>query len=292
MKYFFLFLNLFFLHTVFSQLIIDAGKDTTICFDINILEDYSIGGSPTVLSGTPPYTFAWTIKEPYELGSNFLHAADFLSDTTIANPAVVDGFSLVDSMYFYVQVEDNAGLIASDSVLIRLSSFVIMPSFVNYSIFAGDSLYLDHGSSVGGGLGNLSYLWQPTHGLVDSTSNVFWAYPTQSVNYYCVVTDEFGCKITSPIVYYIHVHYLSVDELIETETTDFIAYPNPTTGEFYLNLNEKQLDRIQIFDVNMRLMDEVDSQLASFDMSNYAKGTYFIQFEYKGKLISRKIVLH
>lgn len=79
--------------------------------------------------------------------------------------------------------------------------------------------------------------------------------------------------------------------MIETETTDFLAYPNPTTGEFYLNLNEKQVERIQFFDVNMRLMDEVDPQLASFDMSNYAKGTYFIQIEYQGKLISRKIVL-
>jgi hypothetical protein len=291
MKYIFLIFSLFFLKSVFSQLIIDAGNDTTFCIDMNNPGDYSIGGSPTVLSGTPPYTYTWTIKEPYQLGSNFLHADVFLSDTTIANPAVVDGFGLVDSMYFFLQVEDNAGFIAKDSILIRLSTFGLSLDFFTYNIYSGDSLFLNWGSQVGGGLGSLSYLWQPTHGLIDSTSNVFWAYPTQSVNYYCIVTDAFGCSITTPIVYYINVHYLSVDELLETETTDFIAYPNPTTGEFYLDLNEKRVDRIQIFDVNMRLMDEVAPPLASFDMSNYAKGTYFIQFEYKGKLISRKIVL-
>lgn len=183
MKYIFLIFQSFFFSSLFSQLAINAGNDTTFCIDMNNLGDYSIGGSPTVLSGTPPYTYTWTIKEPYQLGSNFLHADVFLSDTTIANPAVVDGFGLMDSMYFYLQVEDNAGLVAQDSILVRLSAFVLNMQFLTFNIYSGDSLYLYWGAPVGEGLGSLSYLWKPTHGLIDSTSNVFWAYPTQSVNY-------------------------------------------------------------------------------------------------------------
>jgi len=291
MKNFILFLLLCAQNYSYSQFSIDAGNDTVFCALDNAV--YPIGGNPTAMNGTAPYIYKWSIKEPYTIpfSSITLHASDFLSDTTISNPNIIDGFGILDSILFFLEVEDDIGNIKYDSILVHFSIFSLNTFFFTYNMLAGDSIHINYGSSVSGGLGNLSYLWQPNDGLIDSTNNSFWTKPEHSVEYYCIVKDTNNCSVTTGILYSVNVHFLDIEELTVTKQNTVVLYPNPTSGKVYIKTNSSQAKNICIYDSKMSLIKKVKTNIDKFDLSHYKKGTYIITFEFENKLISKQIIL-
>jgi len=275
----------------FSQLTIDAGKDTVFCALNNAV--YPIGGDPTAINGTSLYTYKWSIKEPYTIpfSSITLHASDFLTDTTISNPNIIDGFGFLDSMLFFLEVEDDIGNIKNDSILVHFSIFSLNTFYVTYNILSGDSVHINYGSSVSGGLGNLSYLWQPNHGLIDSTNSSFWTKPEHSVDYYCIIKDTNNCTVTTGILYHVNVHFLHIEEFLTVNTNPVSLFPNPTSGEVFIKTNTSSIKNICIYDSKMRLLEKVQPNIDKYDLTGFEKGVYIITFEFQNEVISKQIIL-
>lgn len=85
--------------TVAPQMTVDAGVDTT-----TPCQAVMIGGSPTAMGGTPPYTYSWTPTAG-------------LSNPNVANP---DANPNQNTLYT-VTVTDSNGCSASDSVQVNVS---------------------------------------------------------------------------------------------------------------------------------------------------------------------------
>ena len=200
-----------------GQFTIDLGSDTTYCAGNN---PNIVGTNLSFNNGTAPYTFTWSISDPiiFPGGNIILYGSDFLSDTTIQNPDVTTPSGLTDSMMFFLEVIDSNGQIARDSIVIYFSTFVINLTFINLYLIAGDTFYFDYGSPISGGLGELSYLWRPNHGLIDSTSINFLAAPQYNINYYPVVTDSVGCTIVAAPFYSVYIEYLNINESLNSRT--------------------------------------------------------------------------
>jgi hypothetical protein len=61
-----------------------------------------------------------------------------------------------------------------------------------------------------------------------------------------------------------------------------IAYPNPTTGILKIKNEELEINLIQLFDTNGKLMQEIkniDSTEISIDLSTYPEGLYFLNID-------------
>jgi hypothetical protein len=132
-------------------------------------------------------------------------------------------------MKFHLKVTDAFGTVKKDSVTIGFSRFAISIIDVSFNILNGDTVVVGSASGVFGGLGTLSYLWQPNHGLIDSTSNILFTSPNHSLDYYCTVTDAFGCSITTPILYHVFVQNLNVPENADIDNSQIKIHPNPTS---------------------------------------------------------------
>jgi len=231
MKIKYLILIFFFPIPAFSQMIVDAGANQHICNPGLNNDTIIIGGNPTATGGIPPYSYSWSITpiEAFFLGSGiYFYASDLLNDTTAPNPVLIEVYPInsLNTNYFKLTVADASGTTMTDSVQITASVFFHHTLEYGWTINQGDSVFLDKGSNVGGGIGNLSYLWQPSHGLSDTTLfTEFWAKPDSTIQYYVTVTDSMNCRRTGSPLYYITVNPVGIDSI--KDNILFKIYPNP-----------------------------------------------------------------
>ncbi|MFD1553276.1 hypothetical protein DNU06_16795 [Putridiphycobacter roseus] len=276
----------------FSQLTIDAGGDSIVlCQEQNFIPLF-LGGNPTVTSGAGPFSYEWSIESPYTIpGSSItLHAADFLDDTTISNPIVIDGFGVLDSLRFFLKVTDGIGNIKQDSSMVYFSIYSITPVIYQYDILEGDSVYCNFDSYLNSSFAPHTYLWKPNHGLEDSTSLTFVAKPEYSIEYYLTITNSLGCSMEGAPVYLINVNHLGIEDILNS-TKEVTIYPNPTTGEVFIFDKNKSVISILIYDLNENLISELNNNLIKYDLSGYPKGVYIFRIELEDQIITKKLIL-
>lgn len=78
----------------------DAGNDI-----ISSGAQITIGGSPTAIGGTAPYTYSWSPQE-------------YLSNPTLSNPSLTPG----QEIDYTVTITDSKGCTASDEISIKITS--------------------------------------------------------------------------------------------------------------------------------------------------------------------------
>lgn len=230
---------------IHAQCRADAGDTVFSCASDSIAS--VLGGALTASGGISPYQFTWRI-EPVQWfpGSPLIfHASDILDDTTKANPTIISP-GIDDSIVFYVQIKDSLGCIAQDSCLVIYSSFIHSLGNYYYNIDKGDSVYLNRGANVSGGIGTLSYRWKPTHGLSDSSKlSGFWAKPDSSIKYRVTVTDEISCEETGAPYYFIYVNHIGLEDNSSLSQVDI--YPNPVDERIYIKgLSESKEITVEI----------------------------------------------
>ena len=73
---------------------------------------------------------------------------------------------------------------------------------------------------------------------------------------------------------------------------DITIYPNPSAGHFEITAI-KPIERVQIFDITgkMILDREINSDNASFDLGNEAKGVYLVRLHANGIITTKRIIL-
>jgi len=229
---------LFSVNSVNAQLTVDVGNDTIYCGD-----SLQIGGAPTAIGGTPPYTYVWETSYTDTAGLTFTASA-LLDDTTVANPLLI--FLAVNdkSLTFKLTVTDtlNNAIIDSSKVILGYYPFLNHLSHGVGYINLGDSVLLEPGG-LNWDFYPFNYQWFPNYNLSDSTLQNPWAKPDTTTQYYCIITSVAGCQ--SPIQYStVYVNPLSVDENELNKSIKF--YPNPSSNHLIIENLRKQKSNVVI----------------------------------------------
>lgn len=104
----------------------------------------------------------------------------------------------------FAQAKDNL----SEMFLTKLKAYYLDIDFEKaigtrlINICRGDSIYL--GAQAVGGIGNITYQWQPTYGVINIDSAFTFFKPDSSTTYYLTATDEFGNSVTDSVRIVVH----------------------------------------------------------------------------------------
>jgi len=201
-------------------------------------------------------TFA-TEKAQYRVELETAYITDSLGNTTA---------SITQSG---VVLQSHNVSIGSDSTICEDESFIILPtgnSYNSYEWSNGDNLnyFSVNGSDYGVG----------THYI------------------HVVASTNIGCYSRDTMM-------LTVEDctsLNEVGNIDFNIYPNPNSGKFTIKFNNSDLNNvyIDIVDVNGKIIyqnNNISSNNLEIDISENAKGTYFIRVNNGGKALHKVITI-
>ncbi len=183
---------------------ITCGNDTAFCENkINYL-----GTKVKILNGSPPYKYCWSMNKIH-LFNTYLIASYVLSDTSILNPIFKGWAPPVNKFHFYLTITDSLGKVATDSINVKYSFYIIEGGLEQFNLIKGDSLLFGT-EQIGGGILPLKFYWTPITGVLDSSANPTWFKPMGSTNYYQYVIDSAGCKSSAIDVLSITVNTTAV----------------------------------------------------------------------------------
>ncbi|GAB4477534.1 MAG: hypothetical protein OHK0057_27350 [Thermoflexibacter sp.] len=169
-----------------------AGSDKDVCSGSSV----TIGGSPSVIGGTAPYTYLWT-------------PATGLDDPTISNPTATLTEEDGSSITYTLLVTDSKGCVDTDDIVVTINPLPTAQAGSDQEVCSGNIITLGGSPTAYGGAGGYSYEWSPETGL-SSTSianpQLELTFPGD-YTYYLTVTDEEGC--------------------IARDTVEIVVYPNP-----------------------------------------------------------------
>ena len=131
------------------------------------------------------------------------------------------------------------------------------------------------------------YQWFNDGAIVPFAKNFFYV-PTETGNYYVLITDTNSCNYSSDTV------YLFVNEVAENSYQKINIFPNPNDGNFTISNNSSKQIYVRIYNNIGKLIIERQSseKYNFFNLSNFSEGVYFI--EIIGEEINKyeKIIIH
>lgn len=189
----------------------NAGNDQAICSG----SDLSLGGIPTAVGGTPPYTYSW-------------NPATNLSNAGAANP-IFNALNLtaLPVPYSYtLTVTDANGCSSVDVVNISLLPGVLVDAGIDHEICHGDATTLGGLAVATNGVPPYNYNWMPNVGVITPHVSNPTATPTSNTIYTITVTDANGCVGEDQIVVIVNENPIAIaggDKAICLGTTTLIG---------------------------------------------------------------------
>ncbi len=164
-------------------------------------------------------------------------------------------------------------------------------------IVKGNSLVLGKTPLASGGTAPYKYVWKPSANLNSDTIENPIATPDTNTLYTVFVTDSKGCTQTDSV--YVELKEPPVGLPNLPGWNSFEIYPNPSEGRFVfqgLFLNQKQLVRVQVYDVMGRLvrtetLNGTQTTSPELDLKELNAGVYHLKIEHKGNWQSRKLII-
>lgn len=154
------------------SMIVSAGADATECKGSLV----TLGGMPTAVGGTMPYTYAWS-------------PTTGLSSSVIANPTI----AIQQTQQFICTVTDARGCVKQDTVLISVYPDLIVQAGSDKVVCMNAKDTLGGIPSAQGGTPPYQYQWIPSVGLSSGqVPNPILIAP-QTRTYRLQVTDASGC---------------------------------------------------------------------------------------------------
>jgi len=132
----------------------DAGSDPIIALG----ESVDLGGTPTALGGTPPFTYVWD-PDPPELDTASDPANPRFTPTAVGSPA------------FTVTAIDQALCTGQDSVTVTVVPALAADAGPDHDISEAEQAVLGGDPAATGGEPPYTYSWAPTGGLDDPAAD-------------------------------------------------------------------------------------------------------------------------
>lgn len=201
---------LFFARISFAQLAVNAGQDKYICPAATT----TLGGSPAVSSGFPPYVITWA-------------PSTGLSATNVQNPTVTGTATIT----YTLTVRDSRDSIQKDLVTVFIDDILNMGAGPDkaYCLTKSSSTLIGASANYSN---PYSFSWSPSYALSDTSSPQVTASPT--------VTTSYTIKIVSPLcgiktdVVTVTVHNLEISAGSDTsiyagQSITLFASPNDSS---------------------------------------------------------------
>lgn len=193
----------------------NAGAMDTVCAGQAI----QIGGSPTAMGGTAPYTYSW-------------NPASGLNNPALANPMAMP----VATTQYSVTVTDANGCTGTGSVIIQVLPSPAADAGPDISICGGTGpVTLEGNPTASGGTPGYSYLWTPAPGTGAQTSS-YEVNPGTTTIYTVEVTDANGCVETDNATVFVSAGVVAVisgqDTICPGECTQLQGLPQSGTPPF------------------------------------------------------------
>ncbi len=271
--------------TVFAQMNISLGNDTTYCKDLWGEPTSFLGTNLQIENGIEPFKYTWNCI--FNISTLTFRASAFLNDTTISTPQFIAYPTTLDWLEMFLTVEDSENKIAKDSIKVRFSLFgYIIADPYTINVQFGDSLQFTGESFVGGGIAPLSFTWQPENYLSNPDKLDTWCKPDISTQYDLVATDSVGCVSLPTPMYNVIVHPVSFQDAPNKNT--FYCYQN---GEVFCFCNPNQnMARIIVYDTKGALVFQTTSYSNQINLGPiiHRKGIYIVSLLINGTTLNGK----
>ncbi len=279
------------------QLSVNAGSDETICRPRNG-GSATLGNSPLVIGGVPPYSYNWTTVPPSGWSSNLEHPVVMPRKTTT----------------YLIQVSDQNSCIQSDMVVINVYTSLTHAN-------AGPDQIINSGSNATlggtppretgwGGVAPYTYLWSsnPAYSWLagQNTQSNPIVQPTVITTFSVIVTDVNGCTASDDAVVSFNQPNSPnpVDVLLSPLTINkngnninILFSPNPTDGIVVLNIKGYTGDlKINVQNCQGKVLFTDVANITEkqytrkIDLSGLTNGVYFIQVITDGNTSIHKII--
>jgi len=186
-----------------------------------------------------------------------------------------NGASNLCAGFYNVIITDLNGCIATNSVILNEPN----PLLVNIWINAGN---------ITATSGFTSYQWYDSYSnpISGATDSIFT--PPSIGYYYVSVTDSNGCSINSYSIDY-------TISKIEDYLSSINIFPNPTNGNLTI-MSEYSIKTIKLYNTIGNELYSVHNKKnkitkTKLDLSNFAKGVYFIKIDINDQIINQRIIL-
>jgi len=100
-------------------------------------------------------------------------------------------------------------------------------------------------------------------------------------------TDANGCVSSISEDFQFIDQTVSVAELAELGIE---VYPNPTAGQLRLTSNQHAIENLAIFDINGRLMLNLQSPSSTIDLGQFANGLYVLRLSVNNQTLSTILI--
>lgn len=272
-----------------AQCFVDAGDDIHVC------ASFQTGFSPTVIgegivitNATAPYIYEWSIA-PVSSFNTTLYASDFLNDTSIADPTVLEIWE--DSLTFFLKLEDADQQVCYDTIIVSASLFISHLGTFLFTINAGDSVLLFGGSNISSNYPTDSLVWRPSIGLSDSTVTTPMASPPSDQHYGCAIWDSQGCYQEGSPFQYVIVTPVGVEDNEKPSSFNI----HSSNNELHLYAEANSLPYVfELWDGQgtLVLKEEIKTETDRISTKALGKGVYIYSIRTKdARLQSGKLVL-
>lgn len=192
----------------------EAGPNRLTCIGENVV----IGGFPAAVRGTEPYSYLWATDNSYSFPG-----------VASENPVVAP----TNTTKFILTVQDGAGCIAKDSVIITPTTEVIARAGGLIGICEGESAQLGGEPSALCGAPGYTISWTPAADLDDPSAANPWASPTETTMYILTVEDAGGIVTKDTTVVFVDprpVPAAAGNDQIICDLTTSVTGNTPTFG--------------------------------------------------------------
>ena len=186
-----------------------------------------------------------------------------------------NGTSNLCAGIYNLMITDINGCVASNSAIVNEPNPILINIWIDDSNIIATS-------------GFTSYQWydnnnNPINGATDSIFT-----PLEMGYYYVTVTDTNTCSTDSYSIEYII-------STIEEYFSSINIFPNPTNGSIIIN-SEYGIKTIKLYNIignELYLVNNNENKTTEtkLDLSNFAKGVYFIKININNQIINQRIIL-
>ncbi|NVO02716.1 MAG: T9SS type A sorting domain-containing protein [Bacteroidetes bacterium] len=140
--------------------------------------------------------------------------------------------------------------------------------------------------------GMASYIWTPSGGTTAALSVT----PGTTTTYTVATIDGNGCTAIDSVV--VTVDPCTNINSTEANDNDISIFPNPTEGNFILDFKNLNFENAEIrgynYEGKLVLLRSLKKQSGStnINLSQFAKGIYYIRFIYDKSIITKRVVIY